>query len=284
MELFKLSAIQQNVLIASIIGDGEITKLYEGSRRKNNSYREHYGIKQIEYREWKQSLLPNLLYITPKSQTLRSHSLPLFTQLYPHFYDNDGQKQIPTALLPLCNLAHFLTILYMDDGTLSITKRVNHLKKKIYLAPSIMLALQNFPRPQLDILQKHIQNTFGLNLKYVTVPTGHKYMLKFNSVKDTYSFLKIIEPVANNCPSMFYKTNWNWRFRYEKAPLLQKYPGYEVIASSSERNKPYSQEEIHSLLLLRKQGKTTNEIAEILGRSYWSVIYKVRELRQNGFL
>ncbi len=46
MEFNKLSLIQQNILVASILGDGEITKLYKGSRRKNNSYREHYGTKQ----------------------------------------------------------------------------------------------------------------------------------------------------------------------------------------------------------------------------------------------
>lgn len=36
-----LTDIQRNVLIASIIVDGEITKCYPGTRRKNNNYREH---------------------------------------------------------------------------------------------------------------------------------------------------------------------------------------------------------------------------------------------------
>lgn len=44
MEPWKLSSVQQNVLIASIAGDGEITNLYKGSRRRNNSYGEHYGV------------------------------------------------------------------------------------------------------------------------------------------------------------------------------------------------------------------------------------------------
>lgn len=110
-----------------------------------------------EYREWKQAYLPELLYITPKSCTLRSSSHVLFTELYPHFYDSSGNKQVPQALLKYCHLPHFLAILYMDDGTLCITKRINHRKKIIYLAPSIMLALQNFTRQQLEILLLHIQ-------------------------------------------------------------------------------------------------------------------------------
>ncbi len=46
-----LTSIQQNILIASIMGDGEITKIYKNSRRKNHSYREHYGEFQEEYRK-----------------------------------------------------------------------------------------------------------------------------------------------------------------------------------------------------------------------------------------
>lgn len=72
-----LNEVQTNVLIASIIGDGELTKLYKGSRRKNSSYREHYGKNQKAYREWKADLMGGLFYITAQSQTLRSGSNPL---------------------------------------------------------------------------------------------------------------------------------------------------------------------------------------------------------------
>lgn len=117
----QLTPIQQNILIASIIGDGEITKLYKNSRRKNHSYREHFGIDQEEYRKWKVSFFNDLLYITHKSQCVRSSSLPLFTKLYPHFYHDDGSKHIPLSLLSYCTLPHFLSVLYMDDGSLSIS-------------------------------------------------------------------------------------------------------------------------------------------------------------------
>lgn len=62
-DFLQLTPVQQNVLIASIIGDGEITKLYKNSRRKNHSYREHFGIDQEEYRRWKVSFFNDLLYI-----------------------------------------------------------------------------------------------------------------------------------------------------------------------------------------------------------------------------
>lgn len=136
-----LTDVQRNVLIASIIADGEITKCYPGTRRKNNSYREHYGKAQESYRYWKQSLLPKILYITPKSQTLRSASLPMFTKLYPHFYDETGSKKILTELLTYCTHPLFLAVLYLDDGSLSLSNRINHRKKLIYLTPHIFLYL-----------------------------------------------------------------------------------------------------------------------------------------------
>lgn len=70
----QLSNIQQNILFTSSIGDGEITKLYPKSRRINNSYREHYGIQQVDYRYWKQEFFPDHLYITPQSRTLEVQS------------------------------------------------------------------------------------------------------------------------------------------------------------------------------------------------------------------
>ncbi|SHP79102.1 Uncharacterised protein [Mycobacteroides abscessus subsp. abscessus] len=44
-----LSKEKRCVLLASIIADGEITKIYKNSRRKNNSYIEHFGASQFEY-------------------------------------------------------------------------------------------------------------------------------------------------------------------------------------------------------------------------------------------
>lgn len=173
-EFLKLSNIQKNILIASIISDGEITKLYPNSRRKNNSYREHYGKQQEEYRMWKQSFLPDLFYLTPKSQTLRSRSHPLFTELYPHFYNENGDKKIPVQLLKYCDSPYFLATLYMDDGTLSISKRINHNKKLIYLTPHIFLYLQNFPPNELKILKDYILHQFNIEFTLSKRPDGYE--------------------------------------------------------------------------------------------------------------
>lgn len=51
MRIDSLSKAQQAVLLANILADGELTKCYPNSRRKNNSYREHFGEPQGFYRE-----------------------------------------------------------------------------------------------------------------------------------------------------------------------------------------------------------------------------------------
>lgn len=172
-----LDEIQVNILLASILGDGELTKLYKNSRRKNSSYREHYSEKQKEYREWKVGKLCGLLYITPKSQSLRSASSPLFTNLYDLFYPN-GKKEIPKIISSYCKLPHFLAVLYMDDGSLSITQRINHKSKKIYITPQIYLYLQSYKTEDLFLLKHHIQEIFNIEFKLAKRKDGYGAILR----------------------------------------------------------------------------------------------------------
>lgn len=283
-EFHKLSNVQKNILIASIIADGEITKLYSNSRRKNNSYREHYGVQQEEYRMWKQSFFPRLFYLTPKSQTLRSRSHPLFTQLYPFFYNEKGEKQIPSQLLKYCDNPFFLAILYLDDGTLSISRRINHKKKLIYLTPHIFLYLQSFPVNQLNILKDHIVHQFNIEFTIAKTSDGHGTILRFTSVEKTFQFLKYISSCSQTCESMKYKLDWHWRFKKEKEKYQKLYPTYKVLTSCSHRNKKYTHEEIETLITLKKKKMTDQYISEKIGRSYWSVVYKISELRKSGLL
>ncbi|ADI28068.1 DNA endonuclease [Geobacillus sp. G4] len=279
-DLSKLTPVQQNVLIASIIGDGEITKLYKKSRRKNHSYREHFGMEQAEYRKWKISFFDNLLYITPRSQCVRSSSLPLFTRLYPYFYHDDGSKHIPIPLLTYCTLPHFLAVLYMDDGSLCISPNINKRKKVIYLTPHIYLYLQNYPREELKKLQQHILSHFGVTFRLSKHPNGQGCILRTTSVRDTFHFLNIISSAISTCPSMYYKTNWNERLKIEKEKWQKIFPDFELRTSSHERSKRYSKKEIQQLKDMKQKGATIQEIADTLHRSYWSIVYKWREIQK----
>ncbi|SDO36737.1 hypothetical protein [Alkalicoccus daliensis] len=282
--LEELNEVQQNVLIASILGDGEITKIYKGSRRKQNSYREHFSIAQLEYRQWKQKILDPLIYFTAKNNVLLSKSNPLFTALFHDFYDVKGNKQIPGVHLKRCTHLSFLTTLYLDDGSLSISKRINHRLKKIYLVPNIYLYLQSFQLKDLKLLQKHIEVHFGFSFTISKRSDGFHHILRFTSVGNTYRFLKSIHSHTRMISSMRYKTDWNWRFTQEKEKFKALYPDYELFAGSAERTKPYSELEIARIIDLLRDGTKVKDIAVKTGRTYWSLVYKIRELKLKGII
>jgi hypothetical protein len=166
----------------------------------------------------------------------------------------------------------------MDDGSLCISSRINKRKKKIYLTPHIYLYLQCYPLQELQILQQHIFTHFGIS-SLSKRPDGQGMILKTTSVKDTILFFETIASVIHSCPSMYYKTSWKERLKSEEAKWKNKLPDFTILVSSSERMRPYSDEEIQRLKELKQQGATINEIAKTLERSYWSIVYKWKEVK-----
>lgn len=284
MFLFKnmLSPIQYNVLFASILGDGTLAKIPTKSRRINSNYREHFSEAQLAYREWKVAQLDGLLYFNKTKSEILSNSLPMITELERLFYGQDRVKQIPIDLLNVCTLPHFPAVLFMDDGSLSISHRVNHRLKKIYLTPHIYLYLQAFTKKDLELLRIHLSYHFKVNLSLSKRKDGFGYVLKTTAVEETFIFLQTIRHIILDCPSMYYKTNWNYRFTIELMKWSAKFPGYKVITSSSERSKAYSDDEIGLLIKLKLLGYSDKDVGELLNRSYWSVVYKWREIRMKS--
>lgn len=202
-----LTKLEYNVLLASIMGDGTLAKITAKSRRVNSNYREHFGVAQLQYRQWKVQKLNGLLYFNKNKSELLSKSLPLFTELEQLFYDEKRFKRIPNLVLPDYTLPVFLATLYMDDGSLSISYRVNHRLQKIYLTPHIYLYLQSFKKSNLETLQRHIFYVFNLDFSISQRKDGTGYVLKTTKVSETLKFLQAIHPDVLDCPSMFYKTN-----------------------------------------------------------------------------
>lgn len=99
-------------------------------------------------------------------------------------------------------------------------------------------------------------------------------------MKDTFRFLEMIFPITQDCLSMHYKTNWQKRLQQEELKWKNHFPEFSIVISNSERTKPYSHEEIQRLKEMKKQGFTINQIAESLQRSYWSVVYKWKEIKK----
>lgn len=269
--LKKLSLQQQAILLASILGDGEITKCYPGSRRKNNSYREHFGESQRFYREWKRQQLPDLLYI--RQNNLVSRSLPLFTELYPYFYPSD-QKDIPFDLLPLCNHPLFLLILYLDDGSLIVSKRYTS-KQQLIVSPTIALYLQSFSKQSLALFCEWLNHNFRLHFRVAKTSNGSGYFLRTTRFEDTIQFLDYLTPYINELPEFSYKLDWNIRMKQTQ----KDYPNVQVL--STKPNRYFSVLEMKQMMDSMANQVPISEIAQRLNRSKWSIYAKLKTIKKD---
>lgn len=184
-----------------------------------------------------------------------------------------------------CTLPIFLTALYLDDGSLTIS--YSHSKKKniVYCHPSIILYTLNFTTAENTILASHFNYTFGTNFVVSKHPDGHKSLLKLNKEKEVRHLLKIIEPYVKQIPSMAYKMSIEENIKLKKNHILEKFnKGGNILVSSSNRNRPYKEEEIERMIRLKNDGKTDLEIANQLGKTYWSIVYKLADLRKQKLL
>jgi hypothetical protein len=112
---------------------------------------------------------------------------------------------------------------------------------------------------------------------------GYGNILKTTRVEDTLKFLSIVKQVTMNCPAMKYKYDREYRLEKEKQKLSD-YEGYTVLSSDSLRWQKYSDVDGANMISFKKSGKTDKEISVSINRPYWSVVYKLKEIRKDGRL
>ncbi|ARK26321.1 hypothetical protein SporoP37_13180 [Sporosarcina sp. P37] len=284
-----LSTTQQNIILGSIIGDGMLTHIPTKTKGIRSTYSEHFSIQQKDYRAWKVMKLEPYLSFSHKGNVISSRVNDLWRELEDDFYSNKEEgksrvKKLPKHRLAHLNDLHSLATIYMDDGSLMLTTRLNHNNKKIFITPHIALYLQNFTYEELKSLREQINNLTLADFTLTKRPDGNGYYLRTNRTADTLLFLQDIHPITITCPAMSYKTNWQYRFYMETQKWLCKYPEYELITSSRDRMRLYTPEEIATLIDMKQKGCTIQHIADRLGRSYWSIVYKTQDLRNQSFM
>lgn len=278
---FKPSFLQEQIIFGSLLGDGYIST---GSNRSVNcSYQEHFGESQRKYREWKLSYL-NDLGFTINGNYLRSRSHPYFTSLYPNLYQNNI-KILTKEFLTKCIHPLFLLTLYLDDGSLIISYQFNKTKNIVYCHPSIVLYTLNFTHDENEILASYLNETFGTHFVTSGHPDGNRTLLKLNKEKEVRYFLNLFSHYKDELNCMAYKMNLEKNIESKLNNIRNRYgKDVTVQVSSSNRRRLYSDTEIDIMIQLKKSGYTDQHIANKLGRTYWSIVYKISELRRNGLL
>lgn len=279
--IYELTQIEKNVLIGSLLGDGSLA-LY--GRSKNAYYREHGCIAQVPYREWKLYKLRALdfkLLRNCKYPKLCSPSNKIYTDLYNMFYISKI-KTITNENIKTLDHPVGLACLYMDDGSLVIdsSKRTNG---SIYIFPRISLYTLSFSKEENEILKDHLKIKFNVETKLKKRRDGKNYLLEINKKIEVLNFLNIIKPFVEEIPCMNYKINVEQRFNDKRASL--KNQGYTKINQwkSDVLDNSYSIDQEKLIITLKKNGTTDKEISEILNRSYWGIVDKIRRLNKVSF-
>jgi len=272
---------QEQIIFGSLLGDGYISK---GAQRSiNYYYQEHFGENQKDYRKWKEEMLKDL-HFKISGNYLRSPSHPYFTKLEHEIY-KDNIKILSKDFLNKCTHPLFLTTLYLDDGSLTISYTFNKNKNVVYCHPTITIHTLIFTKKENLKLATHLNKTFKTNFILTRCPDGNKYLLKLNKQSEVEHLLTLIKPYTKNIPSMKYKTDVKENIRKKEKHIFEKFnKDVTIKISSSNQRRRYRKEEIDKLISLKKRGITDQAIADKLNRTYWSIVYKLSELRKAGML
>ena len=266
-----MNIIQENILIGSILGDGNLA-LY--GRSKNAYYREHGSPAQNDYRKWKAQQLE--MTFTEQYNQLRSKSLPIYTNYY-HMYYINKIKTVTEDNIKLLNHPIGLMCLYFDDGSLVIDKYKR--KNGIHIFPRIYLYTQSFSKKGNEILIRHIKNLFDIEFNLKKVPNGSGYCLNLNKRDQIAKFISLIEPYAKDINCMRYKINISKRLdQYKKEHLSENI----IIDPNSSTQNKYTKVEVDYIKSAYYSGIPQKIIANELGRSYYSISDKIRRIKKDA--
>lgn len=181
----KLSVIQKDLIIGSLLGDGYLMPTTCGC-----SFRVHHGIKQKNYLDWKYSILRNIVNTKPKRGNVNSYyfrtiSHPEFNEYRKLFYDSENRKILPSKLSKMLNFRS-LAIWIMDDGSRD--------------GRSLRINSQNFNYSEHIMLTNVLKDNFGVSANIHKDKNMFRLWIR---AKDMDKLKKNIFP--HIIPSMFYK-------------------------------------------------------------------------------
>ncbi len=184
----KLSTVQRDILVGTILGDAFLQKTGE----KNARLRLEHGGKQKSYLLWKVKNLSQLFQgkptylrrIHPLSKQAyeywrhQSQSMPELGKLRRIFYP-EGKKTIPPNLEEFLRSPLVLAVWYMDDGYYYARDRIAY------------LYLGNVTRAEADVAARAMQAQFDLHARVLVKKKG--FALCF-SPDQTQKLASLVEP------------------------------------------------------------------------------------------
>jgi hypothetical protein len=152
---------------------------------------------------------------------------PVLTKIYDKVY-GIGRKELNRWSVSRLN-EEALAWVWMCDGYLEHTKN-----RKIDRVQNIgWFCLESFPKEELELLQEHLEKSFGISSSLVKKPWGFGYRLRIGG-ESLQKFISIVYPYMLDC--FKYKTVLFYRNRNEQRldlpnaeQFLVEYTGIEDI-------------------------------------------------------
>jgi hypothetical protein len=198
-------------VIACCMGDGHIAHC-----RTSYCFRLTHGTKQLEYISYKATRLNAILGKDSKVVEISNNGYPgffyqvcnleLFGYIHSLLY-NDRKKRITEEILNNAGL-ETLAVLWMDDGSLSIRKKLTTAGNLTNGARIGQLSVYENNPEDLTPIINWVENL--TKAKPYPVKSKGKYRLTFNATA-LKLLIPAIEPFCSSVPSMFYKLNLGYK-------------------------------------------------------------------------
>jgi len=211
----RLSDFQWEVILGGLMGDGALSSTRSGFGAR---YRFGHGHKQVDYADWKASLLANVA----SSRSTRGdgtvfydfHPLAELAELRRATYI-DGKKTLSEDYLKqLTPLS--LAIWYMDDGC--YTERAKGLQERTRDGSGrIEICVEALEPTSRQRLKEYLSDTWGISSRLRLSGAGRKAVLIFPKA-ETAKFHALVAPFVH--PSMEYKLQQRFRGRFKVEPVF----------------------------------------------------------------
>jgi recombination protein RecA len=215
METHRLSPQQWQVILGSVMGDGNLSPNRRG--RSGVRFRMGHGAKQAAYLDWKASLLENIgcsRTTNAKGAVFADFTpLPELDETQQVVYFGGGKKHLTwdylKALTPLA-----LAIWYMDDG--SLTVRSKGMQRRTEGGSGrIEICVEAFSEGSRERLVQYLRDTYGLDVKLTIRGARAVSVLQFTT-EASARFQQVVAPYVHE--SMEYKLLPKFRGRFAVEP------------------------------------------------------------------
>jgi recombination protein RecA len=211
-----LGAQQWQVVLGSVMGDGNLSPAFRHDS-ESARFRIGHGAKQIDYLDWKASLLGNIPYA--RSTNSRGAAFVDFTplselgELHKVVYFGGGKKHLTDeflkALTPLA-----LAIWYMDDGCFTLRSKGLQRRTKGGSGRIEICVEAMSPGSRLRLLD-YLRDVHDLNVRLAERGAQRQSFLIFSTAPSVH-FQEIVAPYIH--PSMDYKLLPRLRGRFAVSP------------------------------------------------------------------